>query len=774
MAYTVVQNGDQVSIPVKVKNNSSGGIEPNAVATLAVTQGASIVSATPNKGTYNESTNEWVIGKMDPGDIFQLDVVVEVDNLVDAPYTLTANISGDSIETDAANNVQTYDIEAVSDLLSAVANNDHNVSFSYDLSKNDEKCNHCDTKWVIQGGTLTNLTVLAHDEETGQGELRLDDITQDGTFTYDLVCYGCGDGAETVIDSATVIFPKIVNSLPGGDVSVLTENGGPTNDDEEYLHSAGGVDTLFDVGSGRVTSSSLNTTTGVLSLTFKNGKTYDVDLSHFLTRGVIQSYSFPDPNTLRITQNNGSTDIDVSSLRPVKNTSATLQGVNSEILRILASDNSFVDADLSDIVVTDISIDETSAPTKTVIITFANGTQMTASFNDDTGGAGTGDNWGSQVVQSDSSLNGDGTSGNPLGVNFSGIQIHQFSDVPNKPNDGNDYELIENNGVLTWEIRKDGVVNSDSTLSGDSENTPLSVDPANNPMVSNFEIAGTNIRLTLTNGSTFNLTQGALQSLINTDTNTTELSSVGFNSSTNVLTITDDNQAWTVDLSSLITTSLAWGAITGKPTLSQTGGNVTGTIDLDAGTFSLNAQDTNSYVTSMTLSGNILTLTRNGGLSDLTADFSEYENKDEYYVLSSQFIGLTDNLGDASQLDEQYLVIPMNGEIVNFSFAFGSFDIGDSSNLRVHLYLNQHSSGAPISSVQDIDLGYGETLADHRVQLNFQNLPTVIAGDAVRFKITDGAGNDLTASTSTGFFGSVTIKNKYTVSNARPVNGEPV
>lgn len=75
------------------------------------------------------------------------------------------------------------------------------------------------------------------------------------------------------------------------------------------------------------------------------------------------------------------------------------------------------------------------------IVTFAGASGATTSYNPATntltitaGGGGSGDNWGSQVVQHDASLAGDGTAGNPLGITGYGAAAN--GEIPSKSGGG--------------------------------------------------------------------------------------------------------------------------------------------------------------------------------------------------------------------------------------------------------------------------------------------------------------------------------------------------
>lgn len=80
--------------------------------------------------------------------------------------------------------------------------------------------------------------------------------------------------------------------------------------------------------------------------------------------------------------------------------------------------------------VENIGVVDNGDGTKTITLTRAGLPNLEATFTDNTASGGTGDNWGTQVVQSDTTLNGDGTVSNPLKVDATQLS---YTDLQNKP-----------------------------------------------------------------------------------------------------------------------------------------------------------------------------------------------------------------------------------------------------------------------------------------------------------------------------------------------------
>lgn len=712
--YTVIQNGDQVTIPVYARNNGTG-IEPNALITISVPTGMSLVSATPNKGTFTDPI--WNVGSLNPGDEFRMDVVLEVTDLAEAPFLFSYSISGEAVDGVAANDAKTVTIEAVNDLFSATANDDSNLSMSFDLSENDVPCNYCETKWTITAPSVTNGTIIAFDQTTGKGEFRFDDPTVDASFEYTISCYNCGDGVTYDQDTAMATFPALFDGawIPavGGDVSTMTNNPSGT-DVDVYRHTAGGVDTDFDTGKYKLEGGVFEVSTNNLNLQFKDSPDIDVDLSGLVSHTTIQNI-FLTGNVLHIVEGSGITSnevtIDLTPILPVNTdtTNASFSLVGTDLV-LTDSEADTVSADVSSIVVTGIAVDESAAPTKTITLTFADGSTISGSFTDDSS-AGGGDNWGSQVVQSDVTLSGDGTGGNPL-----------------------------------------------------------SVDSANNPMVANFEINGTNdLVLTLTDGTVITLTNAAMKSAFDTDTDTTILTDVTLVG--NELRITDDSGVKTVDLTPLIVTTLGWASITGKPTLTENGGNVTGFINLSTEEFALTSPDTNNYVTagSIPIPSNGQLVLERLGLSDVLIDLSSLQNTPERFALTQTVIDMDTAIHTASNVkNNSAVVVPYDGKIVSFSFSFVNFEgtgvvniggvpAGDVGDKRVVLIHNDQQNGRDVTNGTETDVAHISVAAGHRKEVRLPSQLTVQAGDVIRFDlVNDSDGSAIGGSLSTeGFITTV-------------------
>jgi hypothetical protein len=167
--------------------------------------------------------------------------------------------------------------------------------------------------------------------------------------------------------------------------------------------------------------------------------------------------------------------------------------------------------------------------------------------------------------------------------------------------------------------------------------------------VSSGVLSGSVIRFTRQNGTTFDVDVADLYD----DTNLV----TSVNGQTGAVTVTDTNNY--VDSATLNGNVL---------TLGRTGGLSNVTVDLSA----LKTTDTDNYVDSATLNGNVLTLGRSGSLADLTVDLSTLHGVD------------TDNYVDSVSLNGNILTLGRSGALADLTVDLGSLNTGGgTSNINV-------------------------------------------------------------------------------------------
>ena len=290
----VVSNGDSFSVTVPVSNNGPA-TEYAAKVEFTIPEGAQYVSSNPIIGSYSESDSTWYIGLMSSGRSQSIKVNFEVTDLSQYPLVISASASGAANDADLTNNNFTDTIFKLTDILSGSAQSWGNASLRGTVLDNDSLCNSCSTKTYLVGGSTNNGTVVYFDELSGEYRFVFENPNEDASFSYDLVCYDCGDGVEHYQNTSVEVIPKLF------------------------------TDSLFGGSSGTV---------------------------------------YPD---------------------------------------------TFAQ---------EVIVEEIDTTTKKIKIVMNTGDTLEAMFTDYRGTAGSGDDWGAQSVQSDSTLSGSGTAGSPLTVNY--------------------------------------------------------------------------------------------------------------------------------------------------------------------------------------------------------------------------------------------------------------------------------------------------------------------------------------------------------------------
>jgi len=213
-------------------------------------------------------------------------------------------------------------------------------------------------------------------------------------------------------------------------------------------------------------------------------------------------------------------------------------------------------------------------------------------------GSGTGDNWGTQVVQTaGTNISGDGTTANPLTV----------TDNDNDPNNEIELPATANNGeVLTW----DGTNWVPQTPPSGADNWGTDI----------VNTSGTNISGDGTTGNPITITE------VDGDV-TNEIQDLSLNTTTHILTITNNGTATNIDLSPYLdNTDAQTLSLTGNTLAISNGNNVTLTDNID----DADSDPANEYNVGVSLTGDNLNIIDGGGT--LTVDISSLKDHDWYEV----------------------------------------------------------------------------------------------------------------------------------------------
>lgn len=186
----VSYNNDIITLSpnLKVKNNQPHNNE-NVKVVFTIPSGLVFVSNNPTKGSYSNSTKTWTIGTLAGNEeVFLKDFKLKVTNINNAPFTVTATVSGDSTDNDSGNNTYSWLIESDTCAPAAGANSDISSCLCGSVATNDTPCTKGVTEWRLNPLSVVNGQMMSWDELTGEYNFKYIDNSKDITFTYNLYC----------------------------------------------------------------------------------------------------------------------------------------------------------------------------------------------------------------------------------------------------------------------------------------------------------------------------------------------------------------------------------------------------------------------------------------------------------------------------------------------------------------------------------------------------------------------------------------------------------
>lgn len=219
MSYTspspasIGNNGQQVTWWIPAVNlGTTNATNVQVQVSVSPSNGLQLITFAPPAGTtYNPGTGVWTIGNLPKGEANRkwLRLVTSVADIGLAPFTLTSVISGNGIDPNALNNTLVQEIDSVVCNPSAGAVGDPNSCNCVDVSLNDTACTHGVTEYRLVELSITNSTTYVWDDETGKGRFTHDDPTLPITFEYGIWC-DTGDGFLETSGPATVTIPALI------------------------------------------------------------------------------------------------------------------------------------------------------------------------------------------------------------------------------------------------------------------------------------------------------------------------------------------------------------------------------------------------------------------------------------------------------------------------------------------------------------------------------------------------------------------------------------
>jgi uncharacterized repeat protein (TIGR01451 family) len=213
----ITQVGDLIIWTVPAQNNGTN-ISNNVVVQVNITNGLQYVShIAPSGTTFNTTTGVWTIGTLGvgPANKKELKITTRVLDLAEAPFTLTATISGTNVDPVSGNNTFTDTVGLTACPPAAGAVNDDNACLCGSVATNDTICSHGTTTWILNEDSVTNGVVIYWNEETGEYQSVFDDPTLPITFEYSIWC-DAGDGPVQTSGPAQVTVQPILLDVPIG------------------------------------------------------------------------------------------------------------------------------------------------------------------------------------------------------------------------------------------------------------------------------------------------------------------------------------------------------------------------------------------------------------------------------------------------------------------------------------------------------------------------------------------------------------------------------
>lgn len=194
------------------------GVTVNVVVDPA--GGLKLETWSTDTGSFNSTTKIWSVGILAPGQTKWLKLVTKVIDIGLAPFTMTSVISGNGIDPNNANNILEQTITSVVTSVTAGAVSDIGCA-CIDVSLNDTPCNYGVSEWRLNPSVI-NSTSYTWDETTGKGQFTHADPTLPITSSYSLWC-DPGTGFVQISGPATITIPPIIEDKDTFDHTVLKQ-----------------------------------------------------------------------------------------------------------------------------------------------------------------------------------------------------------------------------------------------------------------------------------------------------------------------------------------------------------------------------------------------------------------------------------------------------------------------------------------------------------------------------------------------------------------------
>jgi hypothetical protein len=400
--------------------------------------------------------NVWTIGAMTAGQVLSANIILNFNGPIPGiseEFTIVATVTGTG-DTNGVNNIKTDTIlfeVASCDPLAGGTN--CTTGLEFDLSTCSTPCTQGATsEWFIETDSEENVNIISFDEDTGRGYYEYIDPSLPGSFTWGLNCI-LGEDTITICSTYTMTLHPIIadkdvfdhtanfiegSTLTAGEIATLKSQSaysGLTNQQIqdlcwEVIYNADGdlvggwghnctgeQDNRHLVFCSEEECEEINNPCP--SCPYTN---MPADVSNYIAS--VENYTPEKGDVITVYHPGAISVYEYSGTAWVRNTCGCIQFLNNPFLESAAV---------------------TGTTTKTLTLTMSDGTILSPSWTDlDTNTtyiirlddnmlklvdqdnnvvasvpyptSGTGDNWGTQVVEHDSTLAGNGTTASPLRI----------------------------------------------------------------------------------------------------------------------------------------------------------------------------------------------------------------------------------------------------------------------------------------------------------------------------------------------------------------------
>jgi uncharacterized repeat protein (TIGR01451 family) len=199
---SVSYNGESIIWKIPVTNLSPFP-NTNVIVSDVMSGGMQYASHTVTKGTFDPLTGVWTVGDMSGESTETLTITVVVTDITQAPFTNTATVTGSLIEANTLDNSFTQTVTVENCPPTGAGLPDFTGCLCIDVSLNDTKCTKGVTEWRLIPSSVTNSTSYHWDQLTGKGSFTPIDPTLPITGAYDLFCV---QGTSITQISCNVLF----------------------------------------------------------------------------------------------------------------------------------------------------------------------------------------------------------------------------------------------------------------------------------------------------------------------------------------------------------------------------------------------------------------------------------------------------------------------------------------------------------------------------------------------------------------------------------------